>query len=145
MTRSCKTVISKDGPSAWWPPLFLAGAILVFLQGCTVPATLTPRVSVSGVVLDQYDDPVPGAPVVVYWTPVSVFPAMPAPEKRELRADGEGAWSFSVRGVHGMFVNSAAFDGFRHEHGKDYTVRVVDSGQQLMTNCVLRLEKVVEK
>jgi len=70
---------------------------------------------------------------------------MPPPEKRELRANGEGAWTFSVRGVHGMFVNSVAFDGFRQDNGKDYTVRVVDSGQQLITNCVLRLEKVERK
>jgi hypothetical protein len=124
------------------PMSLVLTATLLLAAGCAVPSALTPRILVSGVVVDQYGARVPNAPVVVTWTPASVFPAMPAPEKRELYANEHGAWTFSVRGVHGMFVRSVAFDGFRQEDGKDYTVRLVDSGQQLMTNCVLHLERM---
>ena len=142
---SCKTAISSVRFLFRRSSFLLAGTLVLCLQACTVPSVFTPRISVSGVVLDQFDNPVPNATVRASWLPVTAFPAMPTGEKRNLQANEAGEWSVSMRGIDQMSLRAVPAAGYRYETGRNYSVEVVRDGQQRRTNCVLRLEKVVEK
>ena len=125
------------------PAFYIISVTLLLLQaGCAVPAIMTPRITVSGVVLDQHDQPVPNATVEASWIPVTVFPAMPMGDGKQFRTDEAGRWSYSMRGVHSLSICPVSSNGYYMKEWTNYSVKIVDSGQQLLTNCILRIEKI---
>lgn len=121
--------------------------VSVLLSGCGTFLTkpLFPRrTGAEGVVLDQYNQPVPGAPLDVWWTTHSwastYFGMFWGKNDVHFQADNLGCWSFYRRDADMMWIDVRDIPGYQRCEGSLIQDRVYYG--QYKTNVVLRLHKI---
>ena len=118
----------------------------ILLSGCAllVPSILHPKTSVHGVVLDQYDQPVPHVTIkaekvwprsqAFYWSPISEWCR---------RADQDGRWRITARKLDLLTVEAMPPPGYKRSDTKRSEMAgPFESGECPTNTFVLRLYKL---
>ena len=104
-----------------------------------------PRTGARGVVVDQYNNPVPNASMQASWVPVALrFFMLPPQQQRNFNADERGNWSFYSRGADGLFIEATGGDGCEVQSlGFDKTrIGPLRSGACLTNIFILHLNRI---
>ena len=123
----------------------IAGMLIILCNGCLMPPILYPRTGGQGVIVDQYDEPVPNAKIEASWFP-KWFPEGAwiwfIPKHHEIiHAKEDGSWNLSVRKVN-MFMRLKALPSKEYlRPGSDEYYTEIPEGT-CRTNIVLRLIKI---
>lgn len=124
--------------------VYLAGVL--FSTGCGTPLVYPffPLTGAHGVVLDQYDNPVPNCDMEASWVPASWgFIMMPPMHVDKFCTDQQGKWKYYRRDADDLDIAARPPNGYEvYGHVRLFTAGSFKNGQCPTNDFILRLRKI---
>jgi hypothetical protein len=131
----------KNPTKTFWRGELLVVMLLSLIStGCLAPPILFPKTTGKGVVVDQFDSPIPNVPMRAYWQPVRIFYMFAPASNKDFLSGQDGTWMFGVRKCStGLIIEAMPPSGYELITGEKRSVEIPVG--TMKTNIVLRLQK----
>ena len=123
-----------------WLSSVMLSSLVLSLSGCLAPPILFPRTGAHGVIMDQYDNPVPNAKLQAVWWPVRFFYMFADTGDKYFQSGKDGSWRYYTRKVEELHIELIPQDGY--ERQPDAYMVSLYNGQCPTNDVILRLRKI---